>query len=74
MLLHTDRFNRFDLFFSHIDIFKAVHEGHINRRKFGNALIREIVTVFVTDTGIFFFFPVFDFFERPDKTYKETGM
>ena len=46
--------------FSHIDIFKAVHEGHINRSKIGNALISGIVAVFVTHTCIFFFFPVFE--------------
>ena len=42
------------IYFSHIDIFKAVHEGHINRSKIGNALISEIVTAFVTHTCIFF--------------------
>ena len=50
------------IYFSRIDIFKAVHEGHINRSKIGNALISGIVTVFVTHIRIFFFFPVFDFF------------
>ena len=53
------------LFFSsHIDIFKAVNEGHVNRSMIGTALISETVTVFVTNTSIFFFFPllVFSFF------------
>ena len=53
------------IYFSRIDIFKAVHEGHINRSKIGNALISGIVTVFVTHICIFFFFPVFDFFWTP---------
>ena len=66
MLLHTDNFNHTDLFQPRdIDIFKAVHEGHINRSKIGNELISEIVTVFVTHTCIFFFFPVFEFFSTP---------
>ena len=60
------------IFFSHIDIFKAVREGHINRSKIGHALISAIVTVFVTHTSVFFFIPVLDFFflfsfERPEK-------
>ena len=46
------------IYFSHTNIFKAVHESHINRSKFGNSLIREIVTVFVTHTCIFVFFPI----------------
>ena len=52
------------IYFSHIDIFKAVHEGHINRSKIGNALLSEIVTVFFTHTCSF---RCSTFFERPNK-------
>ena len=41
------------IFFSHIDIFKAVREGHINRSKIGHALISAIVTAFVYHISIF---------------------
>ena len=50
------------IYFTHINLLKAVHEGHINRSKIGNTFIGEIVTVFVTHTCTFFFFPVFDSF------------
>ena len=30
------------IYFSHIDIFMTVHEGHINRSKIGNALHVEL--------------------------------
>ena len=58
MLLHTDNFNHTDLFQPHklmfmINIFKAVHEDHINQSKIGKALISEIVTVFITHTCIY---------------------
>ena len=56
------------IYFSHIDIFKAVHDGLINRSNIGNALISEIVTVFVTHTCRFFLsFRCSTSFERCNK-------
>ena len=46
----------------------AVHEGHINRSKIGNALISETVTVFVTILAYFSSFRCSIFLKRPNKS------
>ena len=64
MLLHADNFNYTDFFSLRLmDIFKAVHEGHINRSKIGHVLISAIFS-------FSFLFWCSTFWECQDKTNK----